>query len=411
MFPNCNESQFSAVFELADHWDEAVDMLTDTKQPTTGREVVQSFIKDNLLVNEARFAWKIARENIWREGLRLYKIALADRKILFKPLLIEFENEEGIDAGALTVEFFTKFFEKAEKELFEATPSYQHIIPKRAGGNITLFKAFGVALGHSLLQGGPPFPFLPRWCYAILSQKAEDEIGSIISESDYLSLIPLNAGTAIVISFLKELSCVKTNSDLDNLFDANAEGPAYEQIVNSSQWPIETKITLENIETLKSIIIWEELVIKREKQLYAIREGLSFIGVLPLIKSYPMFLAEYFVASETKLSSQCILDIINWNSIDESDHTDSAKFFRQFIENGDSDQLTKLLKFTTGFSILSSLNRTTIKLECTSANKALPEAEACFSILRIPTMHKCFEEFKRYMDIALNHGCEGYGNI
>ena len=37
---------------------------------------------------------------------------------------------------------------------------------------------------------------------------------------------------------------MNTNAELDNLFDDNAEGPAYEQRVNSSQWPIETKITL-----------------------------------------------------------------------------------------------------------------------------------------------------------------------
>ena len=411
MFPNCNESQFSAVFELADNWDEAIDMITDTvTEPTSGREVIQSFIKDTLLVNEARCAWKIARENIWREGLRLYKIALADRKILFTPLLIDFENEEGIDAGALTIEFFTKFFESAEKELFESTPA-QHLIPKGAGGNMTLFKAFSVSLGHSLLQGGPPFQFLPSWCYAVLSQKAEDEIAAIISESDYLSLIPLNAGTAVVISFLKELSNINTNAELDYLFDVNAEGPAYEQIVNSTQWPIDTKITLENIETLKAMIVWEELVIKREKQLNAIREGLSFIGVLPLIKTYPTLLSEYFVASERKISSQRMLNIINWESADVSNHTDSVRFLKQFIESSDSEQLIKLLKFATGFSVLSSLNRPAINIAFSSADKALPEADACFSILRIPTMHKCFEEFKQYIDIALNYGCEGYGNI
>ena len=117
--------------------------------------------------------------------------------------------------------------------------------------------------------------------------------------------------------------------------------------------------------------------------------------MLTLIKNH----TQYFVASETKVSSQCIRDIINWNNIVESDHANSSKFFRQFVDNG--DQLTKLLKFTTGFSILSSFNRTTINLE----------AEACFSILRLATMHKFFEEFKRYIDIAFNQGSEGCGNI
>ena len=266
-------------------------------------------------------------------------------------------------------------------------------------------------IGHSMLQGGPPFPFFAPWCYAILTEKSEDEVMSIVSTCDYVSLIPLNAGTAVVITFLKMLSEAKSDKEINDIFDVQTDGPAYEQVVNSSQWPIETRITMANLETLKSMIVWEELVLKREKQLSALREGLAYIGVLPLMITYPLLLSEYFIATSEKLTSERMFDIVSWDDIDSSTNSDAVSYFRQFISESSSERLTKLLTFVTGFSVLSSLNSPAIDLKYAGADKALPEAEACFSILKIPIKHRSYSEFEKFMDIALDHGCEGYGNM
>ena len=88
---------------------------------------------------------------------------------LQQPLNVTFSGENGIDAGALKAEFFTKIFEIATRELFEHAdlmPWYE--MPKRTGRNLQIFKIFGVILAHSLLQEGPYFNYLALWVVEVL---------------------------------------------------------------------------------------------------------------------------------------------------------------------------------------------------------------------------------------------------
>ena len=178
---------------------------------------------------------------------------------MFQKLVFEFEGGEGIDVGALNIEYFRKFIEIVKKDLFETVKSEIFLIPKTSGGNLTLFKILGIAIGHISLQGGLSFPYLHPWCYAMITQKSEEEIVGLISKEKYAELISLNAGTANVISFLNALTRTKSETDIDELFKCT-EGQAFEQVVNVTQWPIDTKITMNNIEALKSMII----ICKRE---------------------------------------------------------------------------------------------------------------------------------------------------
>ena len=193
---------------------------------------------------------KIKREDIWRDAVRFYKISMAKKSNLFQKFVVEFEGEGGIDVGALTVEYFTKLFEIVRRDLFETVKSETFLIPKRSSDNLTLFKILGIAIPHSLLQGGPTFPYLHPWCYAVITKKSEEEIVGLISKEKYTELIPLNAGTANVISFLNALSRTKSEKGIDDLLECTEE-QAFEQVVNATQWSI-------------------ELICKREKQLNAI---------------------------------------------------------------------------------------------------------------------------------------------
>ena len=118
-----------------------------------------TFIERNLDTINTKVL-KIKREDIWRDAVRFYKTSMAKKSNLFQKLVVEFEWEEDIDVGALAVEYFTKLFEIVRRDLFETVKSETFLRPKRSGGNLTLFKILGIAIGYSLLQRGPAFPYL-----------------------------------------------------------------------------------------------------------------------------------------------------------------------------------------------------------------------------------------------------------
>ena len=89
---------------------------------------------------------------------------------------------------------------------------------------------------------------------------------------------------------------------------------AFEQVVNATQWPMDKKMTMNNIDALKGMIIWDELICKREKQLNAIRDELAYVEFLPLLRSYSELLSEYFLGSDKKITAELIIELIQWET-------------------------------------------------------------------------------------------------
>ena len=98
-------------------------MLSEvTKEPSCGFDVIQSFTKQNIDSSKEK-KLEINCDNIWRQALGFYKLALAEKSILYRKLRVECVNETSVDVGALSVEYFTKLFEIAKTELFELVPT------------------------------------------------------------------------------------------------------------------------------------------------------------------------------------------------------------------------------------------------------------------------------------------------
>ena len=274
MFPDTPSTRLNAILTVSSNWEDAVDLLVNNEKPTEyGLDEVLKKYQGEMIESGAPMQHLVVqRDDVWRDGVRFYKMTIANKEMLKRPLVVEFKGEEGVDGGALKVEFFSKFFDAICKRMFEQTPNEQFLIPKRSGANLQVFKIIGVAIGHSLAQGGPPFPYFPPWCFAIISGKEEEDVVSSIAKESFKDSIPQNEGTSNLLQFLNELENVKSTNAITQLLDEAAEGPAYEQLINASQWPIDEKITLENREALMSMLIWDELVARRENQLKAVRE-------------------------------------------------------------------------------------------------------------------------------------------
>ncbi len=170
---------------------------------------------------------------------------------------------------------------------------------------------------------------------------------------------------------------------------------------------------MENLEALRSILVWEELVGKRERQLKAIREGLAYVGFLDYIEKYPQQLSELFITNNVEIASPAISSIIVWEDEDCFDDREQQvlAWFKEFLVSCLKERLEKLLQFTTSFVSINKVNKPKISLSFTTEEKILPEAIACAKTLRLPLGNNSQEEFARSMITDLDFACEGYGNL
>ena len=131
--------------------------------------------------------------------------------------------------------------------------------PKYSGGNLQIFEIFGFILAHSLLQECPYFNYLAAWVVkALLNEKG-------ISGSVPLIHIPVTAATGNLINFIKSLHECDTEKSINNLFDP-ADGRAFEQIINSSDWDPNQPVTSGNKAIPVNILFYEETPVRRRKK-------------------------------------------------------------------------------------------------------------------------------------------------
>ena len=151
MFHDLSANIIEDVLVVAISWEDVLP----TNHSVSGSDVLQLFVDTNVNTINTKVL-KIKRET--NEGCCSFLKTFDGKEVdLFKKLVIQFEGEEGIDVGAFTVEYVTKFFEIFRRDLFGAVESRTILIANGSAGNLILFKILGIAIEASLLQGGLHF--------------------------------------------------------------------------------------------------------------------------------------------------------------------------------------------------------------------------------------------------------------
>ena len=106
MFPDASKEMLSDAIAYSCCWDEAVESLTVNCERESSRnldsaEVIKKIQSMLLKPPESTHHIEVNREDFWWESMRFYKLAVADKEILYKQLTVGFNNEYVIDAGAL----------------------------------------------------------------------------------------------------------------------------------------------------------------------------------------------------------------------------------------------------------------------------------------------------------------------
>ena len=222
----------------------------------------------------------VVRDDVWCICLGFYKLALKHQERLAKNLSVKFigSGEMGIDAGALRNEFFSLCCDEAVKRLFEGDLG---LIPRRGIGRKGMqFEVVGALIAHSVLQGGPGFPFLAEW---VVSYILGENPSNLTISKEYITLSEL---TSTLLELVDKLDNAQTPEELHHVLEVHEKHNSFWEVINSSEWSSIEVITVGNKGCLIDELIFNELVRWRQYQLDSLRRGLEVLGFLSLLKKH-----------------------------------------------------------------------------------------------------------------------------
>ena len=142
------------------------------------------------------------KEKVWPRAIQFYKSAKFKEKRLRGRVCIEYVDEEGIDAGAIRGDFFEKVITELNQKLFEGNEFSR--LPKKDQGMEQLFEIGGMMVAHSVIHGGPSLACInPTIHHYLLTDNIDESIMTCPLQVDD---IPLNAGTFVLITLIKEVN-------------------------------------------------------------------------------------------------------------------------------------------------------------------------------------------------------------
>ena len=141
--------------------------------------------------------------------------------------------------------------------------------------------------------------------------------------------IPVTSSTGN-LNFMKSLYNYNNEQSIKELFDS-ADGPAFEQLVSSTDWDPNGAVTVENKEVLINLLLYEETIVCRGKKVEAMREGLKVMGLAPFFCMDAT--RQLFLGTPVALNAKTFVKLINWNT--NKDVKSIVDWFHSFILTSD----------------------------------------------------------------------------
>ena len=362
---------------------------------------------------------RLERDSVWMDMLRFYKRNMADEIELRKELVVQFENEEGLDGGAIKREFFALVLKEIRSRLFEGKDLM--MLPIRDAKRGLIFRIAGVVIAHSVIQHGPiGFPFLAPCVYQHMTHQDED----IVLRSCTKDIIPQTAATELLLEFLTELDNCETDEATDALLENNEKSDVYWVLINASCWPKEEKIKKSNKAALAQHLIHNELLVSRVTEMEEFGRGLQSFGLFKLAMDHPQLMQYLFVHNPDfqKFEPEQFLEYLkNSDMCDDFSRKQAYEWLLAFIKDDQTSEdypggsrLSALFSFCTGLKhpslLSSSSSKIMVQYHPDDDTFSLPVSSACLNILTIPTVHSSQIKFFQAMDIALKCESEGFPN-
>ena len=362
---------------------------------------------------------QVERDDIWRSCLAFYKMGLKDHNRLKKNLFVEFigSGEHGIDGGALKFEFFNICMEEARLRLFEGDPS--KLIPRRGIGSKGIqFEIAGALIAHSVLQGGPGFPYLAEWFADQLLEGDNSNTVCLISKDD----IPKNAMTEKLLDFVEKLDSAVNQQTIDEILENDPQKEAFWEVINASEWSSTEVITMHNKALLIQELITNELIQKRMYQVDSFRKGLAVLDFFPILKQHKDQAKSLICHQEQPITADQFKSFLLTKGNQTHAEKQAYTWFLEYVleSEGVKDyhfpegKLSTILKFATGlWKVPPTSESLQISVEYLDDDdtEIYPKATACAAILRLPTVHSSKNRFFAKMDQGLSFGHAGFAEF
>lgn len=319
----------------------------------------------------------VKRRNVFDEVISLYRDQ-PEQLLGMYPFRVEFVGERAIDAGGVSRDMFSAFYEMAYEKLFDGSSLLCPVV--HPDMDVSMLSAMGCVISHAYLVTGLlpiqiAFPclaqsllglsvFVPQ---SVLFDSLVDSISNHEAGIIRQALGEINAGVA--------LFSLPVKSGLLSLLSR----------FNSRHLP-----TPQNFQKLIVNVAKYEFISKPAAALSLINRGIP-VQHQPFWESMelPSLLSVYKAQS---VSSAMILEMFSEAEGQDASQERVLGYLRQFIGNTANDELRTFLRFVTGSSACSSL-KVDVTFNTLAGLSRRPIAHTCSPSLELSSTYATYQEF------------------
>ncbi|KAI0268805.1 hypothetical protein BC834DRAFT_923157 [Gloeopeniophorella convolvens] len=340
----------------------------------------------------------VRRQRVFEDSFQSLQRKTGDQ-IKYGKLSVRFYDEEGVDAGGVTREWFQilarQMFDP-NNALFQPCAAdrltYQ---PNKASWvnpeHLTFFKFVGRVIGKAIYDGRLLDAYFARSMYRQILAKPVDYRDVEWIDPEYY----------------KSLCWILENdpSPLDLTFSVEGDEFGVTKIVPLKENGESVPVTLENRREFVQLSAQYRLYVSIKDQLEHLLSG--FYEIIP------KELVSIFNEQELELliSGTPDIDVDEWRSATEYNGYSSSDpvivWWWRALKSFNRDERAKLLSFATGTSRVPLSGLTTCKAAYGDADR-LPQAHTCFNQIDLP-QYSSYEMLRQQLLLAINEGGEGFG--
>ncbi|WFD19839.1 HECT-type E3 ubiquitin transferase [Malassezia caprae] len=325
-------------------------------------------------------------------------------------LNVRFHNEEGVDAGGVTREWF----QVLSREMFN--PDYALFQPCAADRttyqpnrmsavndmHLSFFKFIGRVIGKAIYDGRLLDAYFTRSFYKHM-------LGRSVDYKDLEAVDP---------EYYNSIEWMLHNDITDVLeltFAVEDEVFGETQVVELKPEGASIPVTEENKHEYVRLVTEQRLTNSIRSQIDAFLEGFHEVIPRPLIQLFSEQELELLISGLPDI------DVDEWKNNTELQGYSSSdpmiQWWWRAVRSFDQTQKAKLLQFITGtskvplegFAHLQGVNGTQrFSIHRAFGEDRLPAAHTCFNQLDLPT-YDSYEKLRSQLLIAMNEGAEGFG--